>query len=102
MSRTNPICSYGITKLAIEKYLIVYKFLYDLDYVIIRPSNPYLASDKIPNGIQGLIPVLLGKIKNGDLINLGRCRIMRDYIYIKDLVEGIYLASTIGTEFKNI
>ena len=38
---TNPTCSYGIVKLAIEKYLLMYAELYQLDATILRPSNPY-------------------------------------------------------------
>lgn len=99
-SSTNPICSYGITKLAIEKYLMLYKFLYGLDYVIIRPSNAY-GERQNPNGIQGLISVLLGKIVKGEIIEIwGDGSIVRDYIYIKDLVNGIYLASIKDTNSK--
>jgi UDP-glucose 4-epimerase len=38
---TNPICSYGIVKLPIEKYLQLFNRLYGLDYRILRISNPY-------------------------------------------------------------
>ena len=38
---TNPINSYGIQKLTIEKLLYLYNYLYNLDYRIIRLSNPY-------------------------------------------------------------
>src|SRR5258708_426241 len=38
---TNPICSYGIQKLAIEKYLELHRYLYNLDYVAMRLANPY-------------------------------------------------------------
>ena len=37
----NPINSYGITKLAVEKYLQMFTHLYNLDHVILRPSVPY-------------------------------------------------------------
>lgn len=36
-----PISSYGITKLAVENYMYLYKRLFDLDYLIVRLSNPY-------------------------------------------------------------
>ncbi|MBS1997098.1 MAG: NAD-dependent epimerase/dehydratase family protein, partial [Cyanobacteria bacterium SZAS LIN-2] len=38
---TEPICSYGITKLAIEKYLHLFHWLHGLEYVCARLSNPY-------------------------------------------------------------
>lgn len=38
---TNLIISYGIVKLAVEKYLRVFHHLYGLDYTVLRVSNPY-------------------------------------------------------------
>ena len=38
---TEPICSYGITKLTIEKYLHLFNHLHGLDYVVARIANPY-------------------------------------------------------------
>lgn len=40
-STTDPINSYGVQKLTIEKLLYLYNYLYGLDYRIIRLSNPY-------------------------------------------------------------
>lgn len=87
---TNPICSYGIGKLTIEKYLNLYKQLYNIDYVIIRPSNPY-GERQNPFGIQGAIPVFLGKILRNEPISIwGTGSVVRDYIYIEDLINAIY------------
>lgn len=36
-----PVSSYGIVKLTIEKYLHQYSYLYDIDFLILRLSNPY-------------------------------------------------------------
>lgn len=90
--RTDPICSYGIGKLAIEKYLYLFKQLHHLDYVIIRPSNPF-GSRQNPFGIQGAVPVFLGKIFRKEPIQIwGDGNIVRDFIYIEDLTEAIYRA----------
>lgn len=90
--KTNPICSYGITKLTIEKYLYLFKELYNLDYVILRPSNPY-GPRQNPFGIQGVISVFLGKLLRNEPIEIwGDGTIVRDYLYIEDLVEAISLA----------
>ncbi|MEI6214124.1 MAG: NAD-dependent epimerase/dehydratase family protein [Desulfuromonadales bacterium] len=96
---TNPLCSYGITKLMIEKYLHLFKHLYSLDYVVIRPSNPY-GDRQNPSGIQGAISVFLGKVARGMPIEIwGDGGVVRDYIFIDDLVEGIYKSSI--TDSKN-
>jgi UDP-glucose 4-epimerase len=97
---TEPLCSYGITKLAIEKYLALFNHLYGLDYVILRPSNPY-GSRQNPSGIQGAISVFLGKVAKGEPIEIwGDGKITRDYIYVDDLVIGIYKAATIKSQSR--
>jgi UDP-glucose 4-epimerase len=94
-SPTDPECSYGITKLTIEKYLALFYNLHGLNYVIVRPSNPY-GERQNPNGIQGAIPVFLGKVARGESIEIwGDGEVVRDYIYIGDMVDGLYLAATI-------
>ncbi len=96
-SPTEPECSYGITKLTVEKYLALYNHLYGLDYTVVRPSNPY-GERQNPNGIQGAATVFLGKVAKGEAIEIwGDGEIVRDYIYIGDLVEGIYSAATVTT-----
>ncbi len=89
-NQTNPICSYGICKLAIEKYLYLFKQIHKLDFVILRPSNPF-GTRQNPFGIQGVIPVFLGKILRKETIHIwGRGDIVRDFIYIEDLVNAFY------------
>lgn len=96
-AQTNPNCSYGITKLCVEKYILLFSKLYGLDYIIGRPSNPYGARQN-PYGMQGVISAFLGKIKdNKDLEIWGDGEIIRDYIYIDDLVDGLYKAAMSGT-----
>jgi UDP-glucose 4-epimerase len=96
-SPTDPECSYGITKLTIEKYLALFYQLYGLEYTILRPSNVY-GSRQNPEGIQGAISVFLGKVKRGAPIQIwGDGKVVRDYIYIDDLVEAISIVANIKT-----
>lgn len=92
-SPTNPESSYGITKLAIEKYLALFNRLYGLDYAIVRPSNPYGPRQNI-DGNQGVIAVFMGKIAKGQSIEIwGDGEAVKDYVFIDDLVDGIYRAA---------
>lgn len=92
-SPTNPESSYGITKLTIEKYLALFHRLHGLDYVIVRPSNPY-GPRQNPMGDQGVVAVFLGRIARGQAVEIwGDGEAVKDYIYIDDLVEGIYRAA---------
>jgi len=99
-SPTNPECSYGITKLTIEKYLALYNHLYGLNYVIIRPSNPFGVRQN-PNNIQGAISVFLGRAAKGEPLEIwGDGGVIRDYVYVEDLVDGIYKSATIDSNSR--
>src|SRR5262249_40303284 len=58
---TEPVCPYGITKLAIEKYLHFYQHAYNLDYVVLRIANPYGARQS-PDAPQGVVSVFMNKM----------------------------------------
>jgi UDP-glucose 4-epimerase len=85
----NPITAYGITKLALEKYLYMFNHLYALDYAILRPSVPY-GPRQNPLGRQGAIAVFLYRIAHGLPITIwGDGSISRDYFYVSDLVKAL-------------
>jgi UDP-glucose 4-epimerase len=83
----HSICSYGIIKNAIENYLYMFQELYGLQPVVLRPSNPF-GPRQGHFGVQGVIPTFLKRIINGESIQIwGDGSIVRDYIYISDLIE---------------
>lgn len=87
-----PISSYGITKLAIEKYLSLYKHLYGLPYTVFRLANPYGRYQR-PLGAQGAVAVFLGRALRGEPIEIwGDGSVVRDYIYIADVVSALVAA----------
>jgi len=89
---TNPICSYGISKLAIEKYLYLYGHLYGLDYVVLRVSNPY-GEKQNPESAQGAIPVFMLRVLQNKPIHIwGDGNVARDFIYISDVVDALVSA----------
>ena len=90
---TNPLSSYGITKLAIEKYLNYFSVNNGIEYNIIRPSNPY-GPRQNPFSNQGVIAVFLGKVLRDEVIEVwGDGTIAKDYVYIKDIASAIYKSS---------
>jgi UDP-glucose 4-epimerase len=66
---TEPISSYGITKLAIEKYLHLFHVMHGLDYSILRLSNPYGEGQRL-NASQGAVAVFMGKVLDGEPIEI--------------------------------
>ena len=90
---TEPICSYGITKLAIEKYLFLFYKLHGMEYVVARVSNPY-GEMQNPNAKQGAITVFLGNVLHGRPITIwGDGGVVRDYLYIGDTVRALIKAA---------
>ena len=83
----NPICSYGVVKVAIEKYLFMYHHLYGVESVILRPSNFFGPRQKAKKG-QGVIGAFLENIKKDLPIKVwGDGNIIRDYLYVDDLID---------------
>jgi len=89
---TNPVCSYGITKLMIEKYLSLFYSLHGLDYTVLRLANPYGEGQRT-HSTQGAVAVFLGKALRGETVEIwGDGAVIRDYIHISDVVEALLLS----------
>lgn len=97
---TDPLCSYGITKLMVEKYFRLYNHLYGFDGIITRLSNPYGERQNLTYN-HGLVTTLLYKIITKQDIEIwGDGKIVRDYIYIKDAVNGLEKVLTYNGSHK--
>ena len=89
MTPINPISSYGVQKVTIEKLLYLYNYMYGLDYRIIRLANPYGPYQR-PNGILGAVTTFTYKALRGEEITVfGDGSVVRDFIYIDDAVRAI-------------
>jgi UDP-glucose 4-epimerase len=89
---TDPVCSYGITKLMIEKYLALFQKLHGLDYTVLRLANPFGEGQRV-SATQGAIAVFLGKVLQGDPVEIwGDGSVVRDYVYISDVVDALLLS----------
>jgi UDP-glucose 4-epimerase len=89
---TEPISSYGITKLAIEKYLHLFFDLHKLDYTILRVSNPFGERQRT-RAHQGAIAIFLGKVLRGETVDIfGDGSTVRDYVYIGDVTNALLRA----------
>ncbi len=89
---TNPVSPYGITKLAAEKYALLYHRLAGLPVVIARPSNPYGPNQlgKLGQGFIGA--AMFAILKREKVVVFGEHGTVRDYIYVEDLAEGLLAA----------
>lgn len=89
---TEPVCSYAIGKLTIEKYLHLYSVLYGLEYRILRISNPY-GEEQPPDGEQGAIAVFLARALKNQIIDVwGDGSVVRDFVYVGDVAKAFLKA----------
>jgi UDP-glucose 4-epimerase len=91
MNTTNPLSSYGITKLACEKYLQLHRYDFKGKVYILRPSNVYGNNQKTskPNGIIGHA---INACANDLLFRVwGSGNGIKDYLYVEDLIDAIIL-----------
>lgn len=92
----NPECQYGISKHTVEHYLYLYRFLYKLDYTVLRYPNVY-GPRQNPKGEAGVIAIFAGKMLDGETPTIfGDGKALRDYIYVADVAEANALALTRG------
>jgi len=88
---TNPISSYGITRLAIEKYLELYRQQYGLEYIVLRAANPYGKRQSITTSL-GAASIFLDKVMRGKNVEIwGDGSNIRDYIHVSDIVSALLL-----------
>jgi UDP-glucose 4-epimerase len=91
---TDPLVSYGITKLTIEKYLALYQHLHGLETRTLRVSNPYGPRQRIDTG-QGAIGVFIDKAIRGLPIEIwGDGNTARDYVHVDDVAAAFSRALT--------
>lgn len=89
---TNPVSPYGISKLAVEKYLYFYNVQYNFNYTILRYANIY-GPRQNPEGEAGVVAIFTNKLlKNEQPIINGDGKQTRDYVYVGDVVKANLLA----------
>jgi UDP-glucose 4-epimerase len=99
---TSPLCSYGVVKLAIEKYMELFQNLYGLKSVALRVANPF-GPRQNPRAHQGFVAATLDRIHKGLPISVwGDGSVVRDFFFVGDLAEAIYLAAMQETQSQVI
>ena len=89
---TNPISSYGMTKLVVEQYLRLLSRSTAMGYTTLRVANPFGPGQEAIKG-QGLIASILKNLNEGrPLTVFGDGRSLRDYLFVGDLVDAICAA----------
>lgn len=93
-----PIDIYGRSKKLAEEKIISYSEKNPtFKFVILRLFNIYGYDDNIPH----FIPEIIKKIKNSLKISVGNLETIRDYIYIDDIIDAIFLIMKKNENFNN-
>jgi UDP-glucose 4-epimerase len=97
---TAPISSYGIVKLAIEKYLGLYEYLYGVRTCILRIANPF-GRHQSGKGQQGAIANFMNRALSGQAIEIwGDGEVIRDYIHIDDVMSAFHKACVYEGDYR--
>jgi UDP-glucose 4-epimerase len=85
--------SYGITKLAIEKYLLLFERIHGIKAVILRLANPYGERQRVETA-QGAVAVFLQRaLCRRPLEIWGDGSVTRDYVYVGDVADAFLRAA---------
>src|SRR3989339_2245325 len=84
---TSPLSPYGISKLAVEKYLSFYNAQYGLNYTVLRYANIY-GPRQNSKGEAGVVAIFTTKLlANEQPVINGTGKQTRDYVYVGDVVK---------------
>lgn len=80
---------YGFSKVVLEEYARLCHRMNGLQYLILRPSNPYGRHQRM-HGAQGLVAVALGRVLSGQPLEIwGDGSSVRDYLDVRDLSAAV-------------
>jgi UDP-glucose 4-epimerase len=95
---TAPISPYGITKLTIDHYALMFHHTCGLPVVVVRPANAYGVMQRARSG-QGFLAAAIDSIVSGRTIEIyGHEGSIRDYIHVDDVARGIIAALECGQD----
>ena len=91
---TDPICAYGISKLAIEKYLALFERRFGLGFRVLRITNPY-GPFQVALKNQGVIAALIGRALRDEPVEIwGDGSVVRDFVFAEDVADALIAAAT--------
>ena len=82
-----PVSPYGVSKLAVERYLHYYRVQHGLSYTALRYANVY-GPRQDPHGEAGVVAIFSGNLAAGRPSTIfGTGEQTRDYVYVEDVAR---------------
>ncbi|MCL4369375.1 MAG: NAD-dependent epimerase/dehydratase family protein [Chloroflexi bacterium] len=88
-----PVEPYGYSKLIAEKWVEMYRQLYQLPGIITRLFSVYGPGQTVVGGTSGVVSILMRRALAGEEM-IVRSKVCRDFTYVGDAVNGIIQALT--------
>lgn len=89
---TQPVSAYGISKLMVEHYMEKYRAIYGVDGVALRIGNCYGAGQYAVKGLGAVTLFARAALRNEPIKLFGKGELIRDYVYVDDVVEALIAA----------
>ena len=91
----HPDSPYGVSKLAVEHYLALYRRLHGVKGTVLALGNVY-GPRQNPQGEAGVVAIFIGQMIAGNQCTIfGTGEQIRDYIYVDDVVEAFLAAEKV-------
>jgi UDP-glucose 4-epimerase len=92
---TNPKGIYAVTNLTAEKMILVYHDIHRIEGVCLRITNTYGQRHQMQHDEFGVLNWFVRRAMDGAVIPVfGDGRILRDFLYVDDLVECLLMVAT--------
>ena len=100
-SKINPMYPYAFTKWQGEELIKHWSKIYNIPYISLRFFNAYGPRSRTTGAYGAVFGVFLAqRLANRPLTIIGNGQQTRDFIYVSDLVEGIYKAAKSNKQNK--
>lgn len=91
------ISAYAVSKFSVEHYLAFYKYLYGLDYTVLRYANVY-GPGQSAGTEGGVVAIFMQHIlEDKSPVIFGDGEQTRDFVFVQDVVAANLAAMTLGT-----
>jgi UDP-glucose 4-epimerase len=87
-----PMSAYGVSKLAFETYLRIYRENWGIDAIALRVGNPFGPNQDVTRAFGAVTTFVQRAMTSRPITLFGDGGIVRDYLFIDDCVEAIMLA----------